>query len=282
MDLVDAFREEAVTTAVTRVASGRHAPGPDGVRSEHLVAWWDRNGDRIIKSALAGHYRPGTLWCMDSERLEGLVVFSECLHARVVSRLLLPVLYEAFEPVLRPQVLGFRPRANQYSKVRAAECFSHSTKQVASLTLEPFTEFDLPHALVLAMLTSYLPTAIVDLIGRFLARPIRRHGAFDRGLRRGLTLSPFLVNVAMNQILDPYAVSTGRRWLRYQSDLHLAFETLEVAEELPLIEVGDFLQGDWEIQDATEWLRQSPALFHFKSELLSRRTINTGRSGRRH
>jgi len=264
---------DAVSAAVAKVATRRHSSGPDGVRREAFRDWWARHGQRVVDSVIAGTYRPGEVRPIDS-RYDSEVIFSENLHARVVSGLLLPILYGAYDPLLPPEVIGFRPRCNQYSRLRAAERLKASSRWVATISLQPFVEFDLPHSAIRRMLGLRLPSAAVELVGRLLAAPIRGHGEFTRGIRRGLTLSPALVNIAMHHILDACASRAGRPWLRYQGDLHIgivsekeakALQTLALetrVEDLPTLTFGEFYQARPLFQPASDWLEQAPTMFH--------------------
>ena len=201
--LLERASEDALWSCVER----RHRPGPDGVKWHQLRRHWRAVGAGVIEAAASGTYVPGPVYYVGRAHREDCWAVDENLVDRVLSLALLRgVLYPAFEPLMRPEVLGFRPGQNPKSRERAGRALIESAKPgdaVVVWSRQEELELGELEGELLAQLRSRCGGLVAELVRGLLdrqmlepGRPADPDSRTLPGFAPGLTLAPFATNLA--------------------------------------------------------------------------------------
>ncbi len=116
---------ERLTSALSKVASNRGAPGPDGQTIGELQSQWPVIGPKLRAALPEGSYRPGEIRRAEIPKAgggqRGLGIPN--VVDRVVMEAVRQVLEPLFEPTFHPSSHGFRPGRSCHTAV--AEATAH-------------------------------------------------------------------------------------------------------------------------------------------------------------
>jgi hypothetical protein len=205
-------------------ANGGQTPGPDGRRytdydTEEVWGLCRRLEDELQR----GTYEPGPERVRHIPKASGpgerpLVLQS--IRDRVVQRAIVEILQPVLDPLLDKHTFGFRPHLGYLHALARAQSLAQEQGRyvwVAEDLKDAFTRVPLPR--LDDLLCKLLPDdGLLDLLRRVL--PSQN----VKGLRQGGSLSPLMLNVYVNQLLD-------RPWRRRQGPVPL----LRVADDLLLL-----------------------------------------------
>jgi RNA-directed DNA polymerase len=215
---------ERLTSALSKVASNRGAPGPDGQTIGELQSQWPVIGPKLRAALLEGSYRPGEIRRAEIPKAgggqRGLGIPN--VVDRVVMEAVRQVLEPLFEPTFHPSSHGFRPGRSCHTAV--AEATAHlqdGYEWVVDLDLEKFFDRVCHQRLMARLAQRVSDRRLLVLIGRMLkARVVLPDGVVidsEEGVPQGSPLSPLLSNVVLDE-LDSELARRGHRFVRYADD----------------------------------------------------------------
>jgi hypothetical protein len=200
---------------------GGQAPGPNGLRYRDLasVEVWDLC--RCLAQAIrAGTYRPGperVKWVPKNSGKGARPIVLSDIEDRVVQRAAVLILQPILDPLFDARSFGYRPGVNHLHALALAERLTldeHRRVWVAEDIRDAFQH--VPVSRLSQVVAKLLP--VPDLLG------LLNHilpGQTLPGLRQGGCLSPLMLNVYLNHVLD-------RPWRRF----HLTLPLIRVADDL--------------------------------------------------
>jgi CRISPR-associated protein Cas1 len=197
------------------------APGPNGLKFEDLDQSERWQLARVIGQALAkGEYRPGPELKVEIPKTSGhgtRTLRIQNIEDRVVQRSIVQVIQPFLEPTFARTSFGYRPGLGREHALALASHYAETGDRWVWVLDDIRDAFNhLPHNRLLQILKQRLPnTNLVALVSTAIAN------RENRGLRQGGSLSPLLLNVYLDQVLDrPWAKSRPDiPLIRYADDL---------------------------------------------------------------
>ncbi len=207
------------------------APGPNGLtfkQLDHSQRWELARG---LGSAISrGTYRPGPDRKAQSPKSSGngtRTLRIQDIEDRVVQRAIVQIVQPLLDPQFLPTSFGFRPKLGREQALAAAEHLATTGSRWTWVTDDIRDAFDhVPHGRLLQIVLNRLQAAdLTEFIGVVISNQERQ------GLRQGGAISPLLVNLYLDHLLD-------RTWdermpgvplLRYADDLLVLAEGQEEA-----------------------------------------------------
>lgn len=198
---------------------GGSAPGPDGFtyRDFERHEGWEicRSLSRAI---LSGHYHPGPDRKHQIPKPDGRTrtLRLQSIVDRVVQRAIVQIVQPLLDPRFSDRSHGYRPRRSRDHALAQAEWLAGQHDRLCWVTEDIRDAFDhVPHGRLLDILGKNLPPDVVQLV-----RHVIENGS-KRGIRQGSPLSPLLLNVYLDHLLD-------RVW----RSRHPAVPLIRVADDL--------------------------------------------------
>jgi hypothetical protein len=200
---------------------GGLAPGPNGRRYSDLSSAEAWVLCRCLAEAVQkGTYRPGperVIWVPKASGKGQRPIVLLNVEDRAVQRAAVLVLQPLLDPLFDPRSFGFRPKRSHLHALAAAERLAISRRRTVWLTHDVRDAFtNVPVSRLLQVVGKLLPD---DRLVGFLEHALP--ACQLKGLRQGGSLSPLMLNVYLNQVLD-------RLWRRDNPKLPL----LRVADDL--------------------------------------------------
>jgi hypothetical protein len=208
--------------AIDHLASeGGSAPGPNGLRLDELdgTARWELA--RLLGTAIrTGNYRPGPVRTVQIAKGSGRGFRTLSIanaEDRVVERALLLIVQPVLDPRFAPTSFGYRPKRGREDALAMAEALARASGLWAWVAEDIRDAFDhVPLGRLLDVVRRQLPAADIQaLIATVIENPT------GRGLRQGGNLSPLLLNLYLDHVLD-------RPWIKRYG----ATPLLRVADDL--------------------------------------------------
>jgi ribonuclease HI/retron-type reverse transcriptase len=199
------------------------APGPSGTKLELLAKHerWDLC-HQLHDLLQDGTYVPDDVWRKQIPKSSGdgtrpLEIASQ--EDLVVQRAIVQVIQPYLDPLFDVRSHGYRPRHSREQALAMAEYITHRENRYVWLAEDLRDAFTtVPQRRLLDILRHHgLPDSLVDLIHRAI-------GQRRRGIPQGGCLSPLLLNVYLNWMLD-------RPWRRLHPDIPL----IRVADDLLIL-----------------------------------------------
>ena len=216
-----------LTAALSKVASNRGAPGPDGQTIDELREQWPTVCPKLCSDLLSGVYRPGVIRRVEIPKAgggqRGLGIPN--VVDRVVQEAVRQVLEPLYEPSFSPHSHGFRPGRSCHTAVaQASQHLQDGYGWVVDLDLEKFFDRVCHQRLTARLAERVCDRRLLVLIGRMLkARVVLPDGVVigtEEGVPQGSPLSPLLSNVVLDE-LDSELARRGHRFVRYADDANV-------------------------------------------------------------
>jgi RNA-directed DNA polymerase len=237
-----------LTDALTRVASNKGAPGPDGQTIEQLLERWPAVLPRLQADLLAGRYQPGAIRRAYIPKAgggrRGLGIPD--VVDRVVQEAVRQVLEPLWEPSFHPSSHGFRPGRSCHTAIaEAGQHLRDGYEWVVDLDLEKFFDRVCHQRLAAKLAERVADRRLLVLIGRMLrAKVVLPDGVVirsEQGVPQGGPLSPVLSNIVLDE-LDRELARRGHRFVRYADDCNVYVRS-ERAGQRVIASLTCFIEG---------------------------------------
>jgi retron-type reverse transcriptase len=220
--------------AINYVASqGGEGPGPNGLKFENLDHQQRCELANVLGKALSmGTYRPGPDREVEIPKSSGKgtrTLKLQDIEDRVVQRAIVQVIQPVIDPGFAVTSFGYRPRLGTEHALATAEFLACSKNSWTWVTDDIRDAFDhVPHGRLLDIVQNRLQSGeMADLIRVVI------ENEKGQGLRQGGSLSPFLLNLYLDHLLDrPWKKSQPETpLLRYADDLLILTANGDRADE---------------------------------------------------
>jgi hypothetical protein len=203
---------------------GGPAAGPDGLRPDDLgpAEAWDRI--RVLSRMIRdGTYRPGKTRRTSIPKSSGngtRTIEVQNLDDRIVQRGINQIIQPFLDPLFRESSFGFRPHKGREHALALAETLATQQGLWTWMTEDIADAFDnVPRQRLLDILHHHIPADdLLTLVGNVIGIDGRR------GIPQGGALSPLLLNVYLDYLLD-------RLWRKQHPDVPL----IRVADDLLIL-----------------------------------------------
>jgi len=232
--------------ACRRVVSNGGSPGVDGMTSEDLWAWLQRNHERLAKSLLEGSYRPQPVRLVEIEKpgggKRGLGI--PTVVDRMIQQAVHQVLNPLFDPEFSESSFGYRKGKSAEQAVLQAQGYMQEGKRwVVDVDLSKFFD-EVNHDVLMAKIKrKVMDKRMLKLIDRYLRTGIMQDGVASprsQGTPQGSPLSPLLSNIILNE-LDKELERRGHSFCRYADDF-VIFVNSEKAAQRVYDSAVDFIE----------------------------------------
>lgn len=212
-----------VEKALISVIRNGGVGGVDGMQTDELRDYLNRNYQTLRKSVLDGTYRPQAVKKVEipkpggGVRMLGIPTVLDRLLQQAINQWMI----QFYEPTFSEYSYGFRPRRNAHQAVRAAQRLLDEGKTwIVELDLEKF--FDrVNHDKLMSLIARRISDqATLKLIRLFLESDIMEGGVQSQrleGTPQGSPLSPLLSNIMLHE-LDEELTRRGHSFVRYADD----------------------------------------------------------------
>jgi len=212
-----------VEKALISVIRNGGVGGVDGMQTDELRDYLNRNYQTLRKSVLAGAYRPQAVRKVEIPKPGGGVrmLGIPTVLDRVLQQAISQWMNQFYEPTFSEYSYGFRPKRNAHQAVRAAQRLLDEGKTwIVELDLEKF--FDrVNHDKLMSLITRRISDqATLKLIRQYLESDIMEAGVQSQrleGTPQGSPLSPLLSNIMLHE-LDVELTKRGHSIVRYADD----------------------------------------------------------------
>ena len=223
--------------ACRRVVSNGGSPGVDGMTSEDLWAWLQRNHERLAKSLLEGSYRPQPVRLVEIEKpgggKRGLGI--PTVVDRMIQQAVHQVLNPLFDPEFSESSFGYRKGKRAEQAVLQAQGYMQEGKRwVVDVDLSKFFD-EVNHDVLMAKIKrKVMDNRMLKLIDRYLRTGIMQDGVASprsQGTPQGSPLSPLLSNIILNE-LDKELERRGHSFCRYADDFVIFVKSEKAAQRV--------------------------------------------------
>jgi RNA-directed DNA polymerase len=218
---------ENMRRAYRRVVSNKGAPGVDGMCTEGLRAYLQKNWARIKEELLAGRYEPQPVLRVEIPKPGGKGVRKLGIPV-VLDRLLQQAIHQVLSPLFDPDFsessYGFRPGRSAHRAVLKARSYVAEGKRwVVDMDLEKFFDQVNHDVLMSRVARKVKDKRVLRLIRRYLQAGIMEGGLVSqpvKGTPQGGPLSPLLSNIILDD-LDKELDRRGHCYCRYADDCNV-------------------------------------------------------------
>ena len=209
--------------ACRRVVSNGGSPGVDGMTTEGLWTWLQRNQGKLAKSLLEGTYEPQPVRLVEIEKpgggKRGLGI--PTVVDRMIQQAMHQVLNPLFDPEFSDSSFGYRKGKSAEQAVLQAQRYVQEGKRwVVNVDLSKFFD-EVNHDILMAKIKRKVTDKrLLKLIDRYLRAGIMQDGVASprsQGTPQGSPLSPLLSNILLNE-LDKELEKRGHSFCRYADD----------------------------------------------------------------
>ena len=279
MDLMERVCNQAnLNRAYKRVKANKGAPGVDGITIEQLKPYIIQHKEQLIKSLLAGNYKPQPVRKVAIPKPDGGE--RELGIPTVIDRLIQQAIHQVLEPIFdkgfSKSSYGFRPNRSAHAAVKQAKAYVEDGHTwVVDIDLAKF--FDrVNHDILMSKLAKRIgDKRLLKLIRGYLTAGIMQDGvvmARDTGTPQGGPLSPLLSNIMLDE-LDRELERRGHKFARYADDCNIYVKS-KLAGERVYASINQFLGKKLKLQVNEE--KSAVALVQ-ERKFLGYQILNDGR-----
>ena len=237
---------ENMTNAYWRVVSNQGSSGVDGLTTDELQSYLQKNWSTIKESLLRGDYQPQEVKKVripkpkGGERILGIPTVIDRLIQQGIHQILSPL----YDPNFSEWSYGFRPNRSAQQCVQQAKQHIQSGKRwVVDMDLSKFFD-EVNHQRLLSKLSlRILDKRVIHLIERYLKSGMLENGVTEKrikGTPQGSPLSPLLSNIVLDE-LDKELEKRGHRFVRYADDFQIYVGSRQSAQRV-MESLGDFIE----------------------------------------
>jgi RNA-directed DNA polymerase len=226
-----------ITKALHQVTANKGASGIDGMSTDELQGWLEKNWLSLKERILEGSYRPQAVRKVEipkaggGKRALGIPTVVDRLLSQAISQWLSP----QYESGFSKNSYGFREGRNGHQAVEQAKKYLEEGKVwVVEIDLEHF--FDRVNH---DKLMGKLAKRIADKRTLKLLRSYLNSGVMEGGLEtprqegtpQGSPLSPLLSNIVLDE-LDEELAGRGHSFVRYADDISIYVKSEKAAQRV--------------------------------------------------
>ena len=209
--------------ACRRVVSNGGSPGVDGMKTEDLWGWLQRNQGRLETSLLDGTYQPQSVRPVEIEKpgggKRGLGI--PTVVDRMIQQAIHQVLNPLFDPEFSESSFGYRKgKSAEQAALQAQRYMQEGKHWVVDVDLSKFFD-EVNHDVLMGKIKRKVSDKrLLKLIDRYLRVGIMQDGVASprsQGTPQGSPLSPLLSNIILNE-LDRELEKRGHSFCRYADD----------------------------------------------------------------
>jgi RNA-directed DNA polymerase len=197
---------------------GGHSPGPNGLRYADLSDRETWSLMRCLRDAIRSDlYRLGPVRKKRIPKLLGngyRTLWLQNVEDRVVARAIVQIIQPILDPRFDKASFGFRPGLSRIHALATADAYTTGCGSRCWIVDDGKDAFDqIPRSRLLDVLRLTLPDDVSELINLVMTTDSRR------GVRQGSPLSPLLLNVYLDHMLDkPWRREHSNEWLIRSAD----------------------------------------------------------------
>lgn len=223
--------------ACNKVVANGGNPGVDGMTTEELRGWLQRNQDRLAKSLLEGTYRPQSVRLAEIEKpgggKRGLGI--PTVVDRMIQQAMHQVLNPLFDPEFSDSSFGYRKgKSAEQAALQAQRYMQEGKRWVIDVDLSKFFD-EVNHDVLMAKVKRIVTDKrVLKLIDRYLRTGIMHDGVNSprtKGTPQGSPLSPLLSNILLNE-LDKELEKRGHCFCRYADDFVIFVRSEKAAQRV--------------------------------------------------
>lgn len=223
--------------ACNKVVANGGNPGVDGMTTEELRGWLQRNQDRLAKSLLEGTYRPQSVRLAEIEKpgggKRGLGI--PTVVDRMIQQAMHQVLNPLFDPEFSDSSFGYRKgKSAEQAALQAQRYMQEGKRWVIDVDLSQFFD-EVNHDVLMAKVKRIVTDKrVLKLIDRYLRTGIMHDGVNSprtKGTPQGSPLSPLLSNILLNE-LDKELEKRGHCFCRYADDFVIFVRSEKAAQRV--------------------------------------------------
>jgi RNA-directed DNA polymerase len=218
---------ENMRRAYRAVVSNKGAPGVDGMSTDELQGYLQKNWARIKRELLSGRYEPQAVLRVEIPKPDGKGMRKLGIPVvvdRLVQQAIHQVLSVLFDPGFSESSYGFRPgRSAQQAVLNARGYVAEGKRWVVDIDLEKFFDRVNHDVLMSRVARKVKDKRVLGLIRRYLQAGIMQRGLVSqpvKGTPQGGPLSPLLSNIILDD-LDKELDRRGHRYCRYADDCNV-------------------------------------------------------------
>ena len=223
--------------ACKRVVANEGNPGVDGMTTEELPGWLQRNLKRLTESLLGGIYRPQPVRLAEIEKPGGgkRELGIPTVVDRTIQQAIHQVLNPLFDPDFSASSFGYRVGKSAEQAVLQAQRYQQEGKRwVVDVDLSKFFD-EVNHDVLMAKIKRRVKDKrVLKLIDLYLRTGIMQGGVTNprtKGTPQGSPLSPLLSNILLNE-LDQELEKRGHSFCRYADDFVIFVRSEKAAQRV--------------------------------------------------
>jgi RNA-directed DNA polymerase len=223
--------------ACKRVITNGGSAGIDGMKTDRLPAWLERNIDKLQSSLQEGSYQPQPVRGVEIEKPGGgkRMLGIPTVVDRLIQQAIHQVLNPYFDPGFSPFSFGFRKGRSTRDAVLAVQKYQQEGKRwVIDVDLSKFFD-EVNHDVLMSLIKRKVKDVrLLKLIDKYLRTGIMQGGVASprsKGTPQGSPLSPLLSNILLNE-LDKELEKRGHSFCRYADDFVILVRSRKSAERV--------------------------------------------------
>jgi RNA-directed DNA polymerase len=212
--------------AYDRVKKNAGAAGIDGMTTEKLMPYLQKEWAKIKEELLKGKYKPQPVKRVEIPKPNGGV--RQLGIPTVVDRLIQQAMYQVLEPIFEPTFsehsFGFRKNRSAHDAIKACKKYvTEGRKYVVDTDIRKFFD-EVNHVILLKKVRMKIrDKRIINLIRACLKSGVMTWGVVEpseRGTPQGGPISPLLSNIMLDE-LDKELEKRGHAFARYADDCNI-------------------------------------------------------------
>ena len=223
--------------ACKRVYTNGGSAGIDGMKTDRLPAWLQRNIEKLQNSLLEGIYQPQPVRAVKIEKPGGgkRILGIPTVVDRLIQQAIHQVLNPYFDPEFSPFSFGFRKGFSTTDAVLLVQKYQQEGKRwVIDVDLSKFFD-EVNHDVLMSLIKRKVKDVrLLKLIDKYLRTGIMHGGVASprsKGTPQGSPLSPLLSNILLNE-LDKELEKRGHSFCRYADDFVILVRSRKSAERV--------------------------------------------------
>jgi len=226
-----------ITKALEQVISNKGAAGVDGMQTDELRSWMEREWKNLKESILDGSYRPQPVRKVEIPKPSGgtRTLGIPTVVDRLIGQAMHQWLKGQYEAGFSENSFGFREGRNAHQAVEQARKYLNEGKTwVVEMDLDKF--FDrVNHDKLMGLLAKRITDkGTLKLIRSYLNSGVMEGGLVSpriEGTPQGSPLSPMLSNIVLDE-LDRELEGRGHSFVRYADDVSLYVGSEKAAQRV--------------------------------------------------